>query len=168
MTDCRWETGIDNFKGRYFGLFGFLAGDAGGVLGDGYFVTVVVGVEVEDLALVVKAVLRLVWGLCEWEDVFIFRRLSLMLVEGKMSNVGGRLFGMVMWADFSRLLSILDSCRLGKITGAKVEMEEVVEMVVVVVARVFDPFLGCCWRSWLCSCSGSQWCGDDCGRWWCR
>ena len=30
-----------------------------------------------------------------------------------MSNVGGRLFGMVMWADFLRLLFFLDSSRLG-------------------------------------------------------
>ena len=36
-----------------------------------------------------------------------------MLVEGKMSNVGGRLFGMVMWVDFLRLLFFLDSSRLG-------------------------------------------------------
>ena len=41
--------------------------------------------------------------------MYFLQRLSLMSVEGEISNVGGRLFGMVMWTDFLRLLFFLES-----------------------------------------------------------
>ena len=75
---------------------------------------------------------RLVWGCLNGKMYFLY----LMSVEGKMSNVGGRLIGMMMWADFLRLLLFLVSGRPGKVTDAKVEKDVVVMMVVEVVARV--------------------------------
>ena len=57
---------------------------------------------------------------------------SFMSVKGKMSNVNGCLFRIVMLSDFFRLLLFLDGGRQGKVTGVKVEME----MVVGVVARM--------------------------------
>ena len=71
-----------------------------------------------------KAVVRLVWGCLNGKMYF----LCLMLVEGKMSNVGGRLIGMMMWADFLRLLLFLGSGRPGKVTDAKVEKDVVIVM----------------------------------------
>ena len=97
--------------------------------------TVVVKVEVEDLGLVVKVVARLVWC-CFSGKIHFLWCLSLLLVEGKTSNVCGRLFGMVMQTDFLRLLFFLNSDCLGKMACAKVEIEVVVEMVLGVVAMV--------------------------------
>ena len=105
--------------------------------------TVVVKVEVEDLGLVVKVVARLLRGsgcenvwCCFSGKIHFLWCLSLLLVEGKTSNVCGRLFGMVMWADFLRLLFFLNSDCLGKMACAKMEIEVVVEMVLGVVAMV--------------------------------
>ena len=98
------------------------------------FEEVVVEVEVEDLELVVKALVRLVCG-CLNSRIYFLWRLSLMSVERKISNVGGRLFSIVMWADFSRLLLFLNGGWLGRVTGAKVEV--VIEMVVGLVAKGF-------------------------------
>ena len=58
-----------------------------------------------------------------------------------MFNDGGRAFGMVMRADFLMELLFLDSGRLGKVTGAKIEVV-VVEMVVGVVDKVVCASLG--------------------------
>ena len=89
--------------GVSFGLVG------GGIFNlSGGFVVLVVEVRLEDLELVLKAVVRLIWG-CLSEMMYFLWRLSLMSVEGEISNVGGRLFGMVMWTDFLRLLFFLDS-----------------------------------------------------------
>lgn len=63
-------------------------------------------------------------------------RLGLMSVEGKMPNVSGHIFGMVMRTDFLRLILFLHSGCLGKVTGAKTEMEVVAEMVVELTTQV--------------------------------
>ena len=47
-------------------------------------------------------------------------RLTLMSIEGKISNAVGHLFGMVMRADFLRFF--LDSGRMQKLTGTKVDI----------------------------------------------
>ena len=52
-----------------------------------------------------------------------------MSPEGKMSNDGGRPFGMVRRTDFLIDLFFFDGDHLGKVTGAKMEAA-VVEMVV--------------------------------------
>ena len=52
----------------------------------------VVEVEAKDLELVVKVAVRLVWGCFSGRMCFLWR-FNLMLVEGKISIVGGRLFG---------------------------------------------------------------------------
>ena len=68
--------------------------------------------------------------------MYFLWRLSLMSVEGKMPNVGGNLFGMMMRTDFLRLILFLHSGCLGKVTGARAEMEVVVEMVVELATQV--------------------------------
>ena len=96
-----WRTfligdGGGDFRGR-FGAGGMWYLDLGGD-----FVTVVVEVELGDLELGVKAILRLVWG-CLRGKIYFLLWLSPMLVEGKMPNVDGCLFAIVMWAEFLRL-----------------------------------------------------------------
>ena len=56
-------------------------------------------VEVEGLELVVKAVVKLFLG-CLNERMYFLWQLSLMPVEGIISNVSGHLFGMLMRVDF--------------------------------------------------------------------
>lgn len=68
--------------------------------------------------------------------MYFLWHLSLMSVEGKMPNVGGNLFGMMMTTDFLRLILFLHSGCLGKVMGAKAEMEVVVEMVVELATQV--------------------------------
>ena len=68
--------------------------------------------------------------------MYFLWRLSLMSVEGKMPNVGGNLFGMMMRTDFLRLILFLHSGCLGKVMCAKAEMEVVVEMVVELATQV--------------------------------
>ena len=53
-------------------------------------------------------------------------RLSRMYLEGKMSNVGGRPFGLVMREDFLMEFFFFDGSCLGKVTGSKMEVERVV------------------------------------------
>ena len=77
--------------------FGLVGGGIFDLGGD--FVAVVVKVEVEDLDLAVKTVARQVWG-CFGGNMYFLRQLSLMSVEGKMSNVGGHLCGMAIRACF--------------------------------------------------------------------
>ena len=89
--------------GVSFGLVG------GGIFNlSGGFVVLVVEVRLEDLELVVKAVVRLIWG-CLSGMMYFLWRLSLMSVQGEISNVGGSLFGMVMRTNFLRLLFFLES-----------------------------------------------------------
>ena len=64
-----------------------------------------------------------------------------------MFNAGVRRFGMVKRADF---LVFLGRDSLRKMVGVKVVIGLVIEMVV------------------LESGGGRQWCGDECGSWWCR
>ena len=68
--------------------------------------------------------------------IYIFWVLSLMSVEGKMSNINEHLFEMVMWAGFLRLLLFLDGWVMGKVMVVKVEAEVMVKMVVGVVEKV--------------------------------
>ena len=58
-----------------------------------------------------------------------------------MSNVGGHLFGMVLWADSLMEFFFFDGDCSGKVTGSKKEVV-VVEMVVGVVERVVWANLG--------------------------
>ena len=51
-----------------------------------------------------------------------------MSLERKMSSVGGRPFGMVMWEDFLMELFFFDDGCLGKVTGSKMKVV-VVEVV---------------------------------------
>ena len=65
----------------------------------GNFVPVVVKKEVDDLTLEVGVVFGLVWGFLNGRLYFLWR-LSCMSLKGKMSNVGGRSVGVVMWKNF--------------------------------------------------------------------
>ena len=97
-----------------FGLVG------GGIFNLGRdFMVAVVEVAVDKFKLVVKAFLRLVWA-CLNERMCFLWHLSLMLVEGKMSNINRRLSWMVMLADFLRLLLFLDDGHLQKVTSVQV------------------------------------------------
>ena len=97
-------------------------------------VVVVVEMEVDDLELEVGAVVRIVWS-CVNGKLYFLWHLSLMSVEGKMSNNGGRPFVMVMWADSLMEFLFFDGGCLGKVTDSKKEVV-VVEMVVGIVERV--------------------------------
>ena len=70
------------------------------------FVAVVAVVEtvVGDSKLEVVAVVRIVWS-CVNGEMYSLWGLSRNSLEGKMSNVGGRLFGVVMRAD-----SLMECC----------------------------------------------------------
>lgn len=98
------------------------------------FFLVVVKMEMEDLELELGTVVRLVWGFLN-EKIYFLWHLSCMSLEGKMSNVGGYPFGMVIQVDFLIKLFFLDGGHLGKVTGAKMEMV-VISLVVGVVAGV--------------------------------
>ena len=54
--------------------------------------------EVDDLELEVGAVVRVVWS-CVNGELYFLCRLSRMSLERKMSNAGGRSFGIVMRED---------------------------------------------------------------------
>ena len=116
---------------------GFWTGGGGGGdvldLGEG-FVAVVVEMEVDDLELEVGAVVRLVWNCLNGRLYFLWC-FSQKSLEGKMSNNGGRLFGMVIRADFLKEFFFFDGGCLRKVTGSKKEVVAV-EMVVGVVERV--------------------------------
>ena len=81
------------------------------------FVAVVVEMEVDDLEFEV-AVVRVIWGCLNWRMHFLWR-LSRMPLEGRMSNVGGRLFGMVMWADFLMEFYFYDGGYFRKVASSK-------------------------------------------------
>ena len=49
-----------------------------------------------------------------------FCGMILMSVEANIFSIRGRLFEIVIWADFLSLLLFLDSGRLGKMMGVKV------------------------------------------------
>ena len=106
------------------------------------FVTVVVEMEVNDLELEVGDLVRIVWSCVNKELCFLWC-LSRMSLEGKMSNVGGRPFGMVMWANSLMEVLFFDGGCLGRVTGPSKEVV-VVEMVVEMVAEmvVVGMFLG--------------------------
>ena len=87
-----------------------------------------------ELEVEVGAVARLVWS-CANGKLYFLWRLSRMSLERKMSNVGGHLFGMVLWADSLMEFFFFDGDCSGKVTGSKKEVV-VVEMVVGVVERV--------------------------------
>ena len=104
------------------------------------FFLVVVKMEMEDLELELGTVVRLVWGFLN-EKIYFLWHLSWMSVEGKMSNVSGHSFGMVIQVDFLIKLFFLDGGHLGKVTGAKLEMVVII-LVVGVVAGVVCVDLG--------------------------
>ena len=91
-------------------------------------VVAVVDTVVGDSKLEVVAVVRIVWS-CVNGEMYSLWGLSRNSLEGKMSNFGGRLFGVVMRAD-----SLMEYC-LGEATGSIKEVV-VVEMVVGVVESV--------------------------------
>ena len=104
--------------------FGLLRG---GILKlGGNFVAMVVKVEVKDLELVIKAVVRLVWGYLGRRIYFMWR-LNLMLMENFQRQRASLRYSYA--CRFLRLLFILDSGCPGMVTGANVEMEMVVRMV---------------------------------------
>ena len=72
---------------------------------------------------------------CLNRRLYFLSRLSRMSLEGKMSNVGGNPFGMVIWTDSLMKFFLFGGGCLGKVTGLKKEVV-VVEMVVRVVERV--------------------------------
>ena len=74
-------------------------------------------------------------------ELYFLWHLSQMSLEGKMSNAGGRPFGIVMRADSLMEFFFFDGGCLGKVTGSKKEVV-VVEMVVEMVGRVALANLG--------------------------
>ena len=71
-----------------------------------------------------------------------------MFLEGKMPNVGGRHFGMVVRLDFLMEFFFPDGGCFGKVTGSRMEVV-VVDMVVGMVERViwgnFRSVVGGCY-----------------------
>ena len=108
--------------------FGLLEGDILDLSGG--FIALVLEMEVDDLELEVGAVVRLIWGYLNWRLYFLWR-LSRMPLESKMSKVGWRPFGMMMWADILMEFFFFDGGCLGKVTGSKIEVV-VVDILVVV------------------------------------
>ena len=84
----------------------------------GGFVTVVVEMEVDNLESGVRAVVRLVWNCLDGRLYFLWC-LNQKSLEGKMSSDGGRLFGIVMRADFLKEFFFFDGFCLGKVTVSK-------------------------------------------------
>ena len=99
----------------------------------GGFVAVVLEMVVDDLKLEVGAFVRLVWS-CVNGDLYLLWRLTQKALEGKMSNVGGHPFAIVMWADSLMEFFLFDGSCLWEVTGSMKEV--VVEMVVGKVNRV--------------------------------
>ena len=81
----------------FMGMFWACEGDILD-LGQG-FEAVVVEMEVDDLELEVGAVARLVWG-CLNGRLYSLWCMSRKSLKGKMSNNGGRPFGMVIRVNF--------------------------------------------------------------------
>ena len=106
----------------------------------GGFVAVVLEMVVDDLKLEVGAFVRLVWS-CVNGDLYLLWRLTQKALEGKMSNVGGHPFAIVMRADsLMEFFLFVGSC-LWEVTGSMKEVV-VVEMVVGKVNRVVLANLG--------------------------
>ena len=88
----------------------------------------------DDLKLEVGDIVRLVWS-CVNRKLYFLWRLSQISLGGKMSNVGGHSFGMVMQADSLMEFFLFDGSCLGKVTGST---KEVV---------IFERFVG--WLRWF-------------------
>ena len=112
----------------------------------GVFVAVVVEMEVNDFEFEVNDlelevdVVGIVWSCVNKELCFLWH-LSQMSLEGKMSNVGGHPFGMVMPASSLIEVFFLDGGCLGRVTGPRKEVV-VVEMVVEMVGKGFNQIVG--------------------------
>ena len=106
----------------------------------GGFVAVVVVVErvVGGSKLEVVAVVRIVWSSVN-EELYSLWCLSQKSLEGKMSSVGGCVFGELMQA-----YSLMECC-LGEVTGSRKEVV-VVEMVVGWPRAWYWLIWGCYWR----------------------
>ena len=105
----------------------------------GGFVAVVLEMVVDDLKLEAGAFVRLVWS-CVNGDLYLLWRLTQKALEGKMSNVGGHPFAIVMRADSLMEFFLFDGSCLWEVTGSMKEV--VVEMVVGKVNRVVLANLG--------------------------
>ena len=105
----------------------------------GGFVAVVVEM-VGDLKLEVEAIVKIVWS-CVNGELYCLWRLKRKSLEGKFSNVGGRLFGVVMRADSLMEFFLFDGSCLRKVAGLIKEVM-VVEMVVGIVESVDLTDLG--------------------------
>ena len=99
----------------------------------GGFVAVVVEM-VGDLKLEVEAIVKIVWS-CVNGELYCLWRLKRKSLEGKFSNVGGRLFGVVMRADSLMEFFLFDGSCLREVAGLIKEVM-VVEMVVGIVESV--------------------------------
>ena len=78
--------------------------------GRGFVVVVVVETVVGGSKLEVVTAVRIVWS-CANGELYSLWLLSRKSLEVKISIVGGRLFGVVMWAE-----SLMECC-LGEVTG---------------------------------------------------
>ena len=105
----------------------------------GGFVAVVVEM-VGDLKLEVEAIVKIVWS-CVNGELYCLWRLKRKSLEGKFSNVGGRLFGVVMRADSLMEFFLFDGSCLREVAGLIKEVM-VVEMVVGIVESVDLADLG--------------------------
>ena len=105
----------------------------------GGFVAVVVEM-VGDLKLEVEAIVKIVWS-CVNGELYCLWRLKRKSLEGKFSNVGGRLFGVVMRADSLMEFFLFDGSGLREVAGLIKEVM-VVEMVVGIVESVDLTDLG--------------------------
>ena len=105
----------------------------------GGFVAVVVEM-VGDLKLEVEAIVKIVWS-CVNGELYCLWRLKRKSLEGKFSNVGGHLFGVVMRADSLMEFFLFDGSCLREVAGLIKEVM-VVEMVVGIVESVDLTDLG--------------------------
>ena len=106
----------------------------------GGFVAVVVEMVVGDLKLEVEAIVKIVWS-CVNGKLYCLWRLRRKSLEGKISNVGGRLFGVVMPADSLMEFFLFAGSCLREVAGLINEVM-VVEMVVGIVESVDLADLG--------------------------
>ena len=106
----------------------------------GGFVAVVVEMVVGDLKLEVEAIVRIVWS-CVNGELYCLWRLRRNSLEGKISNVGGRFFGLMMRADSLMEFFLFDGSCLREVAGLIKEVM-VVEMVVRIVKSVDLADLG--------------------------
>lgn len=116
----------------------------GGIILDfgGEFVVVVVEMEVKNLELEVKDVVRIV-SCCVKEELFFLRCLSRKSLKGNMSKVGGCPFGMVMQVSSLMEVFFSDTHCLGRVTGQREGVVVVVGMIVGMVQREVSTNFGC-------------------------